>query len=217
MAVKVPRGVLNANPGNIRHAKDHWQGLSVVQPDPNFLTFDSPVWGIRAIARILLTYQDKYNCVTVEDFITRWAPPSENDTGAYVSAVCRAMGTIGGQFINVHEYDSMRKMVLGIIRQENGQQPYDAATIDEALRRAGIIPKQKAIAAELVSNPAPASIGAGGIAAAISALTATVAPIWDGLSALGINPTYLIWGVTGAAAIVAAWLAIDWLKRRRMG
>ena len=75
---KPSRGIRNNNPGNIRRSKDKWQGAAKEQPDKNFVTFTSPVWGIRAIARILIRYQDNYGCDTVAKHIARWAPPSEN-------------------------------------------------------------------------------------------------------------------------------------------
>src|SRR3990167_2174428 len=88
----VPRGIRNHNPGNLRRSKDPWQGLATSQTDPNFFQFKSAVWGIRALARTLITYQDKYRLSNVHDIILRWAPPMENNTGAYINAVCASMG-----------------------------------------------------------------------------------------------------------------------------
>ena len=82
---KETRGIRNNNPGNIEKSKNNkWQGMAESQPDKRFITFTSPEWGIRAIARILINYKDKYDLDTVKKIISRWAPPSENNTGAYV-------------------------------------------------------------------------------------------------------------------------------------
>ena len=40
----------------------------------------------------LLTYQRQHGLDTVKGILNRWAPPSENDTGAYVQTVSRALG-----------------------------------------------------------------------------------------------------------------------------
>lgn len=82
-----PRGLRNNNPGNIRHG-EKWQGMAVNQTDPEFVQFESLTWGIRALVVLLQTYRRKHRLTTVRGIITRWAPPSENDTEAYIRAVC---------------------------------------------------------------------------------------------------------------------------------
>lgn len=84
------RGIRNNNPGNIRH-KDAWDGMADIQGDDSFVTFISPVWGIRAMIKVLLTYSRKYKLDTVRGIISRWAPPSENDTDEYIQFVCDRM------------------------------------------------------------------------------------------------------------------------------
>ena len=59
MTTPNPRGIRNNNPGNIRRNGDPWQGLAKEQNDREFFTFKSAVYGIRALARLLITYQDK--------------------------------------------------------------------------------------------------------------------------------------------------------------
>ena len=50
----LPRGIRNNNPGNIKLGTN-WDGLSDEQNDDVFCQFKEPVWGIRALMRILLT------------------------------------------------------------------------------------------------------------------------------------------------------------------
>ena len=52
---KLPRGIRNKNPGNIKLGTD-WDGLSAEQTDPTFCIFDEAVMGIRALQRICLLY-----------------------------------------------------------------------------------------------------------------------------------------------------------------
>lgn len=53
---KIARGERNNNPGNIRHGSK-WRGLSIEQADREFCQFVSPEYGIRAIYKLLQTYQ----------------------------------------------------------------------------------------------------------------------------------------------------------------
>ena len=94
----VPRGIRLNNPGNIKHGDD-WQGMSAEQADPDFITFISPVWGIRAMARTLTTYSTSYGLNTVEGIIGRWAPESENDTASYIAHVASALGVDQGSAV----------------------------------------------------------------------------------------------------------------------
>ena len=80
---KLPRGIRNKNPGNIKLGTD-WDGLASDQTDPTFCIFDEAVMGIRALMKILLTYRFTHKKTSVDDIISRWAPPSENDTNAYI-------------------------------------------------------------------------------------------------------------------------------------
>ena len=61
----VARGIRNNNPGNIRHG-EKWEGLSDKQTDSSFCIFVSPEYGIRALAKVLLTYYKKYQLNTVK-------------------------------------------------------------------------------------------------------------------------------------------------------
>ena len=128
------RGIRNNNPGNIRHGSDVWQGMSRAQPDAAFVRFDSPVWGVRAMARVLMTYRNRYGLQTVRDIITRWAPPTENNTAAYVFAVSQGLGVDPDAPLQFPE--QLPELVAEIIKHENGYQPYTMATIKAGIERA---------------------------------------------------------------------------------
>lgn len=149
-----PRGIRNYNPGNIERNGTRWQGMSPDQSgDPRFVVFTSPVWGIRAIARTLVTYQDQRRAAdgsaidSVRELIGRWAPAHENDTGAYAAAVASALGVgVEDECVDVYDYATMRALVLAIVRHENGAGPlpgglwYGEPLIAEGLSLAGIVP-----------------------------------------------------------------------------
>ncbi|WP_224039751.1 structural protein P5 [Paraburkholderia unamae] len=116
-----PRGIRNNNPGNIRHSGARWAGQSAQQGDTNFVTFDTPEHGIRALARIVLNYQSHHRLHTIEEIIHRWAPPSENNTNAYAQSVARAMGISRNQRVNLEiNRHQLFSLVSAIIRHENG-------------------------------------------------------------------------------------------------
>lgn len=142
-AKPAPRGIRNNNPGNLRRGKDRWQGLTDPQTDSAYCTFKSPVYGIRALARTLVAYQVVHNLRTVREIIERWAPASENNTVAYIRAVMETTGFLPDQQLDMHFYGDLKPLVLAIIKQENGQQPYTAVQIDKALVLAGVEPPAK--------------------------------------------------------------------------
>lgn len=145
--MQVPRGIRNHNPGNIdRHPGVRWQGMADDQAgDSRFVIFADPRWGIRAIARVLITYmtarkaRDGSKIDTIREVIARWAPPSENDTGAYARHVADLTG-IGIDDPIQPDYSTLRRLVPAIIAHENGIQPYGAAQIDDGLALAGVQP-----------------------------------------------------------------------------
>lgn len=91
------RGYKNNNPLNIRYsAMNNWQGeMREHKKDNAFCEFLSLSYGYRAVFILLSTYQEKYDCNTIEDFIKRWAPSTENDTEDYICFVVNDMKNIG--------------------------------------------------------------------------------------------------------------------------
>jgi hypothetical protein len=131
----VSRGLRNNNPGNIRRSKIQWDGMAAQQTDPAFIQFTDATYGLRAILRIVHTYESR-GLVTVRGWISAWAPPSENDTGAYVTAVANAIGCGSDDPVRVEDEATAIGLLRGIVMQENGSQPYDAATLDQAYQMA---------------------------------------------------------------------------------
>lgn len=147
MRPESPRGIRNFNPGNIRHVKGtRWQGMSANQNDPAFVQFTGAQWGIRALARTLITYQDKHQLRTIRQIIGRWAPPNENNTESYIRQVATRVGVSPDTRIDVYDYRTMRVLVEAIVRHENGSGPlpegnwYGESLVNDGLHLAGIVP-----------------------------------------------------------------------------
>ena len=131
---KLPRGIRNKNPGNIKLGTD-WDGLAAEQTDPTFCIFDEAVMGIRALMRILLTYRFTHNKKNIDSIIRRWAPPSENDTEAYIKFVAKRMEIEPMAMID-NSIERYLPLVKSIIQMENGMQPYDDELIVEGMYKA---------------------------------------------------------------------------------
>lgn len=129
------RGILNANPGNIRKSDTKWKG-KIPGTDPDFETFISPKYGIRAIAKTLLSYQDKHGIRTIRGAVYRWAPPSENDSLSYAAHVAAVLGIDMDDQIDFHREAILLPFVMTIIKHENGEQPYSAETLKDAIEDA---------------------------------------------------------------------------------
>ncbi len=211
---KTPRGVANHNPGNIRRSKERWQGLAEEQQDREFFTFSSPVWGIRALARVLITYQDKRLAEdgtaidTVRDVIERWAPAVENDVDAYVRSVCKRTGFLERQTLDMQNYDHLCPLVKAIIWHENGQQPYPNDIIERGLTLAGVTPhkpkpvtKSRTVAAAAVASTATAGSGVLGVLHGVTAVIEPLGPYLDSLR-------YLFLALTLAAILYMAFQRI---------
>lgn len=130
-----PRGIRNNNPGNIERSAVRWLG-EVSGADTRFATFDTPEAGIRALARNLITYQQRHGLNTVRRIIARWAPPRENATAAYEVAVARELGVDPDAPLNLRDEATLSKLSAAIIRHENGVQPYADATLAAGVRAA---------------------------------------------------------------------------------
>lgn len=214
MKNKLPRGIRNHNPGNIRHG-DPWQGLAKSQPDKAFATFTSDAYGIRALARTLITYQDKYGLRTIRQIIGRWAPPNENNTAAYVSAVAVQTGRQADDQLDAQSYAHLRPLLESIIRHENGKGPlatpntwYDAATIDKALALAGVEPPRRAagpmpVTRETLGATATAGVGVSQIAEAAPAVMDAVTNAQDSLTSGQISRVIVGLVLVGLAVFIA--------------
>lgn len=116
---KIPRGLRNNNPGNIRKNSDVFQGEKT-SSDKEFKQFKSMAYGYRAIFKILSNYYRNYKLDTIRKMIGRWAPENENNTDAYIKAVSDYAGIPADDPININDREQMIRIVAGMSRVENG-------------------------------------------------------------------------------------------------
>lgn len=135
MTTKTPRGLRNFNACNLRRSGIKWIGLRKTQTDPEFLQFESHFFGLRAGARVLLTYQSRYGLRTIKQIISRYAPPHENNTPMYMHTIARALHLPNAgidQVLDLTDLATLERFVRGIVLHENGQQPFAPELIRSA-------------------------------------------------------------------------------------
>ena len=126
--MSLPRGIRNNNPLNIRRSKDKWKGMAEVQTDCAFVQFKSLEWGWRAAFWLLTrTYYHKYRLFTIRGIISKWAPPIENKTEAYIANVSRLTGIAPDEPLGIPSDQPSRWMMVAAAMaiQENGTTSID--------------------------------------------------------------------------------------------
>lgn len=76
------------NPLNVRKSSNEWIGQT--GSTRGFCDFKNTDYGVRAAMYLICkTYRLRYGLKTYAQLISRYAPPKENNTAAYISYVCR--------------------------------------------------------------------------------------------------------------------------------
>ena len=135
--VKLPRGIRNNNPLNIRLSKDKWQGQinpsgnanvndnnSSLKGESDFCQFYTMEYGWRAAFVILCrTYYGKYGLKTIRDIVSRWAPAKENNTPAYIRHVSDYTGIAPNKVLGSPQEHPTQWLLIGYAMavMENGK------------------------------------------------------------------------------------------------
>ena len=120
---KMSRGYRNLNPGNIRLGAFRYKGERAVSSDKEFRQFESMEWGFRAMFVLLHTYSLRHGCRTLRSIISRYAPPEENNTEAYLRRVADATNLLPDEPLSTTDGAVMTAVVAAMSEVENGVQP----------------------------------------------------------------------------------------------
>ena len=135
----LPIGLRNNNPGNIRPG-DNWQGM--IGENGGFVVFSDVAWGIRAMCTDLRTDINQGQN-TIRKLITEYAPPSENDTAAYIRYVVAVTG-IAADTILQQTADTFKRLARAIMNIELGTtysaMVTDADILEGISRMSGSVP-----------------------------------------------------------------------------
>jgi hypothetical protein len=128
----IPRGIRNNNPLNIRRNGDHFQGEVVPGSDREFKQFTTMAYGYRAAFVVLGTYLAQGRN-TIEKIIRAWAPPTENNTEAYIANVEKRSGVGRTKVLTAESGGDYRKIVAAMSHCENGV-PANMADVEAGFR-----------------------------------------------------------------------------------
>jgi hypothetical protein len=129
------RGLRNNNPGNIKFSPDSpWKGSMKdangnYVNDGEFVRFDTPEAGIRAMTMNLMSYNNR-GVNTIRGIVNNW---TTTDRASYTKFLTEQLGVKPDDVVDVQDPATMEKLVRGIIQMENGKVPYDARTIETGI------------------------------------------------------------------------------------
>lgn len=125
-----PRGIRNNNPGNLNYVG---QPGATRESGPNgrFAVFQTAEEGLVALARQLRLYAQR-GINSVRAIISKFAPPSENNTQAYIESVSKRLGVDANAMLNVNDPRVMQGLMDAIIKVENGRNPYSTEQLASA-------------------------------------------------------------------------------------
>lgn len=115
------RGLRNKNPGNLRDA-DNKTGLQGNGND-TMAMFASDRDGLAAMSRQLMLDAER-GLNTIDGYIRKYAPSSENNTAEYIKRVSKQTGYDPYENLDMHNPDILAKLMNAMISVENGAQPF---------------------------------------------------------------------------------------------
>lgn len=168
------------NPGNIRSSSNQWQGL-LDDGGGDFAQFDTPQNGVRAVMKDLQNQQKLHGASTIADVISRYAPPSENDTKGYIQFVADKTGLDPNQPVDLTDPEHLIPLAKAVVTREQGKNKLDDETYQAAFN--DISPKDE-VGQDAIAGDAPAS------APAQDVLTATPTPPAPGAQTFDPNDLF---------------------------
>jgi hypothetical protein len=115
-----PRGIRNNNPLNLTSLPEgRWAGQT--GDDGRYAVFNTPEAGFAAADKNLQAYGSRHGINTISGVISRWAPSSENDTGAYINTVARELGIDPNAKIDLGDAGLRQRLLTSMAKVENGQ------------------------------------------------------------------------------------------------
>lgn len=117
-----PRGLRNANPGNIEDGGFAKSQQGYLGNDGRFARFDTLDNGIRAQSNLLASYDQK-GVNTVSGIVNRWAPSAENGaaTGNYSAFVAKKLGVGPSDPLDLRNPDVRTRVASAMAEFENGR------------------------------------------------------------------------------------------------
>jgi hypothetical protein len=114
----------DSNPGDlrVRHRPPPWPGQTAIDERGGgpFAIFGTRAEGWAALGLWLFLAHDEWQWTSISKMIGAFAPPTENNTSAYVDLVCNKLHTGPFDAINVHNRGVREAMMRAIALAEAG-------------------------------------------------------------------------------------------------
>lgn len=138
--IVTPKGIRRNNPCNVMCTRPRQGWIGAVY-DADFdgdreEAFIAPFWGLRAAGVVLLHDEARRGLWTLREIVTCFAPPSENDTEAYIRDLANWMGVDPDQRLDLWLPGMLARALKACVRQEEGEQPYSDDLVEQAARSA---------------------------------------------------------------------------------
>ena len=118
-------GFRQNNPGNIRPTGEF---IGETGQGGGYATFKNPIFGGRALSRILSTYKRDYGINNIDAMIDRYAPKKDNTEASrknYKSFIARDLGVSTDSEIDLDDDNTKAQIMKSIVKFENkNQQPF---------------------------------------------------------------------------------------------
>lgn len=122
------------DPFNLRSSERHNPGnLRLPGASSGFASYGSDADGIRAIARQLMIYQKRDHLDTITGIVNKYAPPSENDTGAYIRDVAARTGFDPNAHLNLNDSGTISALISAITKHENSKSNFQPQAVSVIL------------------------------------------------------------------------------------
>ena len=118
-------GLRQNNPGNIRPTGEF---IGETGQGGGYATFRNPIFGGRALSRVLSTYKRDYGINNIDAMIDRYAPKKDNTEASrknYKSFIARDLGVSTDSEIDLDDDNTKAQIMKSIVKFENkNQQPF---------------------------------------------------------------------------------------------
>lgn len=116
--MKLPFGIRNNNPGNLRDNGISWNGRTGA--NEGFVVFDKMENGVRAMTLDITSDYMNKGLKTIRQIVTEYAPPGENKTESYVQHIAAKVGmNPDAPLVPLEPY--LHDLISAMIYHENGR------------------------------------------------------------------------------------------------
>lgn len=130
-------GYRNRNPGNVRYdGASRWDGMVGNPRQNDFIQFENDHYGIRSVARNVLTQYERGDYNTISGLLNRYAPRNQNNTQAYINHLTNVLGIGADEALDMNNPEVLDAIVPIIITHETGSNQYTPEQICNAVRDA---------------------------------------------------------------------------------